>query len=121
MRVNLLHSPNVLLSATALESVVMDGNFEEIISSGAAKFLEECTSTLSSFGSNVECVDVRPGSIIVDVQGPRAALDDVVVNLEADGLNLPSFELLLVKGVAKLVCNFHLLSCVFHLFWYFCM
>ena len=87
-------------------SIVLDGDYEQIVGSDKQKFLRECTSALSSNGRDVECVDVRSGSIIVDVRGSKAALDAAVADVGTKGLNLPSFKKLSVQGVAEWCCTF---------------
>ena len=81
-------------------SIVLDGDFDDIIGSDKTQFLEECTDSLSSDGS-VECVDVRRGSIIVDIRGSTAAVDAVVAEVESKGLDLPSFPVLSVMKANK--------------------
>jgi hypothetical protein len=51
-------------------TVVFEGDFEDVVGTNKNKFLEECTILLSENGAlDVECIDVRPGSIIVVVSG----------------------------------------------------
>ena len=96
-----------------MQSLVLDGNFNQIVGSDKKKFLQECTSTLSSNGPGVECVDVRPGSIIVDVRGQKAALDGMATEIETNGLDLPSFQKLSVAGLAEWHCTCRPLSCAY--------
>ena len=81
-------------------SIVLDGKFEEIITGARMylKFLQECTRSLSSGGRTVECVDLRPGSIIVDLRGSEDAVDSAVLEVAIIGLNLPSFPRLRAAG-----------------------
>ena len=79
-------------------SLTFDGNFAEVVGADKSKFLGECTVRLSLSGSTLECVDARPGSVIVDVQGSKDALDAAEAEVEANGLDLPSFTSL-VAGV----------------------
>lgn len=98
---NSLHLINAFPSEIIIESLALDGNFEQIIGAETLTFLEECTSKLSVYGNSVECIDVRPGSILVDVRGTRAALYDVMTEVEYNGLDLPSFEKLTATGVTE--------------------
>ena len=88
-------------------SVTFVGIFALIVGDQKAKFLKECTETLSSNGREVECIDVRSGSIIVDLRGLKDALDSVEAEIfAANGLDLPSFERLLLAGVVECFCIF---------------
>ena len=80
-------------------SIVFLGDFGQIIGAKRAKFLAECTDSVSSNGS-VKCVDVRPGSIILDLKGSRAAVDAAVAQMKTNGLDLPSFTALLVRNAS---------------------
>jgi len=81
---------------------VLDGDYELIVFRFKADFLRECTQTLSSHGArDVKCVDVREGSIIVDVGASKAAVDAAVAEVVANGLDLPSFEKLTVQGMTE--------------------
>ena len=48
----------------------------------------------------MECVDVRSGSIIVDVRGSASAVDAVTQEIAANGLKLPSFSALKVSKMS---------------------
>ena len=52
---------------------MLGGNFKDVIGEGdenKQKFLTECSRELSNGNTrDLECVDVRPGSIIVDIEG----------------------------------------------------
>ena len=79
------------MSLKATRSIRFDGNFEQVVGSDKTKFLQECTTKLSANDRDVECVDVRPGSVVVDIRGSSDALDAVVSEVETKGLALPSF------------------------------
>lgn len=83
-------------------SVVFDGKFEDIVGAAKTTFLDECSKSLSSNDREVACVDVRPGSVIVDVRGSTDALDAAGAELEAKGLTLPSFKSLKAGVVYRL-------------------
>lgn len=88
--------------AKVTRAIVLDGDFEEIVGSNPTQFLQECTRKLSSDDRDVECVDVRPGSIIVDIRGSTEALDAAVLEVETVGLDLPNFSKLeLVETTSK--------------------
>ena len=81
-------------------SIVLDGKFEDLITGASMymTFLRECTDSLSSGGRTVECVDLRPGSIVVDIRGTESAVEAAVLEVAIIGLNLPSFPRLMAKG-----------------------
>jgi hypothetical protein len=55
---------------------------------------------LSSNGTRaVACVDVRPGSIVVDLEGDKHALTAAVHKTKIQGLSLPSFPKLVAEGM----------------------
>ena len=58
------------------------------------KFLEECTKAFTSKSLDVECSDVRAGSILVTVRGSVADLAAAVKDVRDNGLELPSFDAL---------------------------
>ena len=93
-------TPNIADNTdTATESIVLGGNYDKTVGSNKEKFLQECTRSFSSNGIHpVECVDVRPGSIIVDVRGKRDAVTAVVLKVKTTGLALPSFPKLFGAG-----------------------
>jgi len=57
-------------------------------------FLEECQAALK----NVECRDVRDGSIILTIRGDQADVNSAVESLVADGLALESFTTFIVTA-----------------------
>lgn len=75
---------------TVSVSVVFQGDYEQVVGSDKSAFLQQCTVSLSQNG-NVECVDVRPGSIIVELQGFVDATNAAVDQVETIGLNLRNF------------------------------
>ena len=81
---------------------MLDGDFEEIVGSNPTQFLQECTHKLSSDGRDVECVNVRSGSIIVDIRGSTEALDVAVSEMESVGLDLPNFSKLQLVETTKI-------------------
>eukprot|EP00931_Biecheleriopsis_adriatica_P026723 TRINITY_DN1621_c0_g1_i9.p1 TRINITY_DN1621_c0_g1~~TRINITY_DN1621_c0_g1_i9.p1 ORF type:complete len:486 (-),score=114.25 TRINITY_DN1621_c0_g1_i9:274-1731(-) len=80
--------------------VVVEGDYETVVTD-KSKFLEECSATLAP----VKCVDVHPGSIVVEVDsdsGSSTAAEDLqtaVTNLRTNDLVLPSFGKLPVQSV----------------------
>jgi len=83
-----------------VESVVLDGDYNEIVGSDKQQFLQECTMLLSSNGTRaVACVDVRPGSIIVDLKGDKHAVIAAARKTKVKGLSLPSFPKLVAEGM----------------------
>ena len=83
---------------------MLDGDYELIVFRFKADFLRECTQTLSSHGArDVKCVDAREGSIIVDVGGSKAAVDAAVAEVVANGLDLPSFGKLALRGMTEAI------------------
>ena len=71
------------------------GDYDQVVGTNKAKFLEECTTELSGkVTGNVECTDVRKGSIVVDVSGPKDAVTQAVQDVQTNGLDLPSFTAL---------------------------
>ena len=81
------------------KSIVLEGDYNETVGPSTQKFLRECTTSLSSNGTRaVECVDVRPGSIIVDVRGKQDVVARVAHQINTLGLALPSFPRLFVAG-----------------------
>ena len=79
-------------AAVDQRSIVLEGDFKQIVGADTTKFLEECTRKLSSDGRDVKCVAVRPGSIVVDIRGSTDALDAAVSEVKNAGLKLPSFS-----------------------------
>ena len=71
------------------------GNFNEVVGNNKGQFLQECTDTVSKSGSiDVACLDVRQGSIIVTLGGSSDAVSAAAQEVVADGLELPSFEVI---------------------------
>ena len=86
-----------------VESVVLDGDYNETVGSNKQQFLQECTMLLSSKGTRaVECVDVRPGSIVVDLAGDKHAVTAAAYKTKIKGLSLPSFPKLVAEGVTTI-------------------
>ena len=73
--------------------ISLSGDYEQVVGSKKVTFLRECTNTLSS-KFDVECSNVRSGSIILELRGSRpevaAAQNYVVTN----GIKFPSFPAL---------------------------
>jgi len=89
-----------------LVTLVLAGIFSEVVGDNKDSFLQECTADMSDNGAtDVECVDVRQGSILVDVGGSDPdAVKAAVTNVRQNGLDLPSFESLeAVKPTARLL------------------
>ena len=87
---------------------MLDGDFNVVVGQNKQAFLQECTTSLSSGARAVQCVDVRPGSIIVDVSGKKDALAAAVLQVKIAGLALPSFpKIYFVAGlyVYVIVCT----------------
>ena len=86
---------------------MLDGDFNVVVGQNKQAFLQECTTSLSSGARAVQCVDVRPGSIIVDVSGKKDALAAAVLQVKSAGLALPSFPKIFVAGlyVYVIVCT----------------
>ena len=75
--------------------LVFPGNFNEVVGNNKGQFLQECTDTVSKSGSiDVACLDVRQGSIIVTLGGSSDAVSAAAQEVVADGLELPSFEVI---------------------------
>ena len=86
-----------------VKSIVLDGDYKKTIGSNKQQFLKECSLLLSSNGTRaVACVDVRPGSIIVDVEGKKHAVTAAVNKIKIEGLSLPSFPKLVAEGVVTI-------------------
>eukprot|EP00930_Biecheleria_cincta_P099756 TRINITY_DN9136_c1_g1_i1.p1 TRINITY_DN9136_c1_g1~~TRINITY_DN9136_c1_g1_i1.p1 ORF type:complete len:417 (-),score=69.20 TRINITY_DN9136_c1_g1_i1:94-1344(-) len=71
----------------ATRSLVFAGDYATVVGSEKTRFLEECSASLAG----ATCIDVRAGSIIVTVQGLPSELVIVTSQLQASGLDLPSF------------------------------
>ena len=76
-------------------TIVLDGDYDTVVGTDKEKFLRECTTSVSSDGAReVECVDVRPGSIVVDLSGEDQAVVAAVAEVETNGLATESFQTL---------------------------
>ena len=75
-----------------MATVVLAGNFDEVVGKNKGKFLVECTKKLSNNGAlDIECYDVRPGSIILELQGSPSAVQSAASDVQAAGIDLPGF------------------------------
>ena len=77
------------LSKTIKEvTLVLKGNFNEVIGEdeeSKQQFLSACTLKLSKDNArDVRCVDVRPGSIIVDIEGAPKQLGELAEELKTE-------------------------------------
>lgn len=72
----------------ATQNLTFTGDYATVVGSNKKRFLEECTAALGE----VACIDVHAGSIIVALQGSPSALTSAMVQLQASGLDLPSFS-----------------------------
>ena len=67
-------------------TITLAGDFGKVIGEGKKnkqKFLNVCTHNLSRNGTrNLECTDVRPGSIVISVGGARSELTEVINRLK---------------------------------------
>ena len=74
-------------------TITLAGDFDKVIGEGKKnkqKFLNACTRNLSRNDTrNLECTDVRPGSIVISVGGARSELTEVINGLK----NQQSFQL----------------------------
>ena len=86
---------------------MLEGNFDQVVGSDTLKFLQECTSMMSLSHRNLECVDVRSGSIVLDMLGQKAALDVVMTDIMDNGLKLPSYPKLVASGASARDCTLH--------------
>ena len=83
-------------------SLVLDGDYDFVVARFKDQFLRECTQKLSHNGArDVKCIDARPGPIIVDVSGSKRAVDAVIAEVTANGLDLPSFTKLSISGMCQ--------------------
>ena len=64
----------------------LNGDFNTIVTD-EVQFLSECSSELE----NADCIAVRPGSIILTIQGSEEGINNAVTQIETNGLSLPSF------------------------------
>eukprot|EP00930_Biecheleria_cincta_P000739 TRINITY_DN10176_c0_g1_i3.p1 TRINITY_DN10176_c0_g1~~TRINITY_DN10176_c0_g1_i3.p1 ORF type:complete len:1918 (+),score=217.84 TRINITY_DN10176_c0_g1_i3:374-5755(+) len=74
-------------ASSPTQNVTFAGDYAIVIGSAKTRFLEECTAALS----NVACIDVFAGSIVVTLQGSTNALTIATAQLQIFGLDLPSF------------------------------
>jgi len=81
----------------AEQTIAFEGNYNDVVGSKKTKFLEECTKGFTSKSLDVECSDVRAGSIIVTVRGKVADVATAVKDVRDNGLDLPSFDALVAK------------------------
>merc|ERR1719201_3137563 len=72
------------------KTIALAGDYDKVVGSKKAKFLQECTAKLR----DVECYDVRSGSVLVSLRGSRSALDAAAKDVRDTGLDLPSFDAL---------------------------
>jgi len=90
-------APTAAPTQAPTAKIVLDGDYDTVIGTDKEKFLRECTATVSSNGAReVGCVDVRPGSIVVDLNGDEQAVAAVVADVETNGLATQSFQKLAV-------------------------
>lgn len=85
-------------------TLVLGGKFNEVVGSGVEnkrKFLTECTRKLSNNNArSVECIDVRPGSVIVVIGGELDAVVEAVQSVQSAGsLELDGYEKMKVENV----------------------
>mmetsp|Transcript_77499 Transcript_77499/g.136703 ORF Transcript_77499/g.136703 Transcript_77499/m.136703 type:complete len:681 (-) Transcript_77499:172-2214(-) len=71
------------------DTVIFADDFLTVIGARTALFLEECSAYLARF--RVTCVLVVPGSIVVTLSGKPAAVGQAKEDLQARGMDLPSF------------------------------
>lgn len=71
----------------ATQSLVFAGDYATVVGSAKTRFLDECTAALTG----AACIDVHAGSIIVTLQGLPSALTIALTQLQASGIDLPSF------------------------------
>ena len=72
--------------------VVFPGDYNKVVGPKKAVFLKECTDSVSKKGTvDVQCIDVRPGSIIVSMGGSNKAVAAAAQNMVDEGLKLTSF------------------------------
>ena len=77
---------------TPKTTVVLDGDFDEVVGKNKDGFLKECTKKLSNNGEkDIECFDVYAGSIILVLQGAPSALQEAASDVQSEGLELPGF------------------------------
>ena len=88
MQVTQLSTTTALAEVTEQVVFVLKGNFSEVIGEGEEnkqKFLTACTLKLSKNNTrDVRCADVRPGSIIVDIEGAPKQLEELAGELKTE-------------------------------------
>ena len=68
------------------------GDYNKVVGSKKSVFLSECTESVSKKGTvNAACVDVRPGSIIVSMDGSDDGVAAATQSVVKNGLKLKSF------------------------------
>lgn len=88
-------TPATTSTTITTTTIAFAGNYDDVVGNDKEQFLQECTTLLSSSGNgDVECINVRPGSIIVDVRGPETTLAAAMADVESNGLDMPSFPML---------------------------
>ena len=85
-------------------TLVLGGSFKDVIGEGEEnkkKFLTACTQKLSKGNTrDLACVDVRPGSILVDVEGATQALVALKKEVQTNkAFVVPGFPKLTVEAV----------------------
>ena len=79
-------------SSRVRQKILFPYDYNQVIGNEKSKFLEEGTFVLSLNGArDVECSDVSPGSIILELCGSRPGVAAAVRDLLAYSLKLPSF------------------------------
>ena len=74
------------------QTIIFPYDYSKVIGNNKSKFLQEATSVLSLNGArDVECYDVRPCSIILELRGSISDVASVVKDLLTYALKLPSF------------------------------
>ena len=84
--------------------LTLRGDFNEVVDKGEKnkqKFLVACTRKISNdYTRDLECTDVRPGSIIVDIEGEPERLKDVVQELKtAESFKLEGYVAMVIENV----------------------
>eukprot|EP00931_Biecheleriopsis_adriatica_P096025 TRINITY_DN6966_c0_g2_i1.p1 TRINITY_DN6966_c0_g2~~TRINITY_DN6966_c0_g2_i1.p1 ORF type:complete len:231 (-),score=63.07 TRINITY_DN6966_c0_g2_i1:35-727(-) len=82
--------------ATVTLEAVIEGDYDAVVGNDKTLFLQECSTKLNP----VKCLNVRPGSIVVDLSASNSKEAEAAEEgLEDNGLELPSFGNLTVKEV----------------------
>ena len=84
--------------------LTLRGDFNKVVGKGEKnkqKFLVVCSRKISNnYTRNLECTDVRPGSIIVDIEGEPERLKDVVQELKtAESFKLEGYVAMVIENV----------------------